>query len=105
MKSSLLVQSLAAFPAYPGAPGTSAGDVLDMMRNPHGLVAARTNNHHVGNCDGAFALRDTTLDLLAGIRPRVALHHGYVLDQDPAGLGVHLKHPARFAAIPSSDHL
>src|SRR5690348_34573 len=79
--------------------------MVNMMRNAHRLVAAGAHDHHVGNRDRALALRDSALDLLARVRPRVALDHHHVLHQHLARFPVHPQDASRFPAVPPGDHL
>ena len=71
MKSSLPVERLAALAAHARAAGLTAGDMVDVMRHPHRLVAAGAHQHHIRCLDRALALRDPALDLLARVGTRV----------------------------------
>src|SRR5206468_9379462 len=77
--------------------------VVHMMGRPHGFIAAGTNQHHVGRRDGALALGDAALDLLAGVGSRVALEHHHVLHQHFAGFAVHPQHAAGLALVAAGN--
>src|SRR5690606_38639840 len=64
------VDDLAAPPAGPHVPPR----IDPPLRRPRGRVAARTDEHHVGQLHRRFFLDDPALHDLAG-RPLVALHH------------------------------
>src|ERR1035441_7098860 len=85
MESSLLVDGLPAFAADSHAARLAAGHVVYMMGDPHGLVAAGADDHHVGSRKGALAFRDAALDLFGGIGPRMTFDHHRVLHQYPSG--------------------
>src|SRR5690242_10831489 len=75
------------------------------MRNSYRLIATRAHNQYIGSRNRAFPFRDSALDLLLRIRPRVPLDHHDVLDQHLAGLPVHAQHAPRLALIAPRDHL
>src|SRR5690348_14722800 len=92
MESSLLVDGLSALAADSHAAGLAAGYVVHVMGDPHSLVAAGANDHHIGSREGAFALGDSALDLFLGIGPGVTLDHHRVLHQHPSGSPVDAQH-------------
>src|ERR1017187_4698756 len=105
MKSSLPVERLPALAAHARAAGFAAGYIVDVVRHPHRLVAARAAQHHIGCLDRALALGDAALDLLARVGTRVTLDHHHVLHQDLAGVAVHREHAALLALVTAGDHL
>src|SRR5664280_2156405 len=105
MESSLLVDSLSAFAADSHAARFTACHVVYMMRYPHGLVAAGAYDHYIRSRKGALALRDSTLNLLGWIGPRMALDHHGVFHQDPACRPVHAQHAPGLALVAAGDHL
>ncbi len=74
-----------------------------MVRDTH-RPALRAQNHQVRNRDGALALGDAALDLLAGIRPCVPLDHGDMLDQRFVGARIDAEHAPVLASIAARDH-
>src|ERR1039457_7734834 len=105
MKSSLPVERLAALAAHAHAAGLAAGYIVDVVGHPYRLVASRAHQHDVGGLDGALALGDAALDLLARVGPRVTLDHHHVLHEDLAGVAVHREHAALLALVTAGDHL
>src|SRR5260370_14696388 len=104
MKSSLPVERLAALAANARAAGFAAGYMIDVVRHPHRLVAARAHQHDVGCLDRALALRDAALDLLPRVGTRVTFDHHHVLHQNLAGLAIHREHAALFALVTAGNH-
>src|SRR3989442_1619277 len=51
-----------------------------------------------------FARGDAPLDLLAGVRLRVALDHVHAFDHEPVRVGQDLQHAAALAAILAGHH-
>src|ERR1700682_377369 len=72
--------------------------------NPRVLPATGADHHYVRHVDSSFLLHDAALDVLARVRPRVALHDGYVLDHHGVFLRVDGKHAAALAGIAPSNH-
>src|ERR1039458_7451942 len=105
MNSSLGANHLAALAADSRAARLSSGDMVDVVGDAHGLVAARTHHQDVGSRNGALALGDAALDLFAGIGARVPLDHHHVLHQYLARLAVHAQNAAGLAFIAPGDHL
>src|SRR5450432_281682 len=99
----LSVERLSALAANPGPPALAAGHMIDMVRNAHGLVAARANDQDVGRLNRALALRDAALDLLGRVGTRVALDHHYVLHQQLARLPVDRQTAAGLSLVAAGD--
>src|SRR5947199_316656 len=54
---------------------------------------------HVRRVQRGLALDDPALDVLARIRPRMALDHVHAFDDEPVLLGQHLQDAAALAAV------
>src|SRR5260370_14636287 len=104
MKSSLPVERLAALAANARPAGFAAGYMIDVMRHPHRLVAARAHQHDVGCLDRTLALVDAALDLLPRVGTRLTFDHHHVLHQDLARLAIHREHAALFALVTAGNH-
>src|ERR1035438_5235072 len=105
MKSSLPVEGLAAFAADSHAARLSARGMVDVVRNPHGLIAAGAHDQYLGRREGAFALRDAALDLFGRIGPGVPLDHHHVLHQNLAAPPVDTQDAAALSLVAAGDHL
>src|ERR1022692_3595149 len=66
--------------------------------------AARSQQHHVGDRDGALPLRDASLDLALGVRPRVALDHSHAFNQHLAFNAVDVQYATGLTLVLTGDH-
>src|ERR1035441_9214110 len=105
MESSLPVEGLAALAADSHAARLAARDVVDVVRDAHGLVAAGAHQQNFGGREGAFALRNAAFDLLGRIGPGVPLNHHDVLHQDLAATPVDAQDAAALPLVAAGDHL
>src|SRR4029453_14311049 len=65
--------------------------------------AFRTHQLDVGRVQRRFTLDDAALDVLAGVRLRVALDHVHAFDDQAVLLREHLQHTAALAAVFAGD--
>src|SRR5947209_8566182 len=67
-------------------------------------TAGRANDHHIGDGDRRFLLRDSALDVALRIGTDVLLHHHYVLDQQLGLIRKHAQNAALLALVAPGHH-
>src|SRR5207245_5796473 len=75
----------------------------DLVADARLGAALRADELHVRRMQGRFALDDAALDVLARVRPRVALDHVHALHDQPVVLGLHFQDAAALAAVLARD--
>src|SRR6185436_3473115 len=68
------------------------------------FLTVLAHDGHIGNVDGRFTLHDAALDILLGVRPRVALDHLNALDDNPLLVWNNNQDATRLAAILTAQY-